>query len=113
KASGTELYPVDRSIGQILLDSGKLKPSDAERVLRLQKEKGIRFGDACLQLRLVTQQDIDSALSQQFEYPYVRPGEADLSPELIAAYHPFSEQVEALRALRTQLLLRWFSPERK
>lgn len=107
------LHTADRSIGRILLDAGKLRPGDAERALRLKKEKGIRFGEACVQLGLVTPADIDFALSRQFDYPYLRPGEANLGEELVAAYHPFSEQVEALRALRTQLLLRWFTPERK
>ena len=103
----------DRSIGRILLDAGKLKPADAERTLRLQKEKGLRFGEACIRLGLVSQADIDSALSEQFDYPYVRTGAVDFSDELVAAYDPFCGQVEELRALRTQLLLRWFSPERK
>ena len=103
----------DRSIGQILLDAGKLKPADAERTLRLQKEKGLRFGEACIRLGLVTQDDIDSALSEQFDYPYLRSGNVEFSDELVAAYDPFCGQVEELRALRTQLLLRWFSPERK
>jgi len=107
------LQSADRSIGRILLDAGKLKAGDAERALHFAREKGIRFGEACLQLRLVTQTDIDAALSRQFDYPYLRPGEANLSEELVAAYHPFSEHVEALRALRTQLLLRWFTSERK
>lgn len=107
------LQPTDRSIGKILLDAGKIKPGDAERALRIAKEKSIRFGEACLQLNIVTQADIDSALSRQFDYPYLNPGEANLSKELVAAYHPFSEQVEALRALRTQLLLRWFNPDRR
>jgi receptor protein-tyrosine kinase len=112
-APRTGLYASDGSIGQILLDVGKLKPGDAERALRLQKEKGIRFGEACIQLKLVSQADIDAALSRQFHYPYLRPGDANLGDELVAAYHPFSAQVEALRALRTQLLLRWFTAERK
>jgi chain length determinant protein tyrosine kinase EpsG len=107
------LQAADRSIGKILLDAGKLKPGDAERALRLQKEKDIRFGEACIQLKLVTEEDIGGALSHQFDYPYLRTGETSLSDELVAAYHPFSVQVEELRALRTQLLLRWFSPERR
>ena len=110
-ASGLQL--TDRSIGKILLDAGKLKAGEAEQALRLAKEKSIRFGEACLQLKLVTQADIDTALSRQFDYPYLHPGDANLSSELVAAYRPFSEQVESLRALRTQLLLRWFSAERK
>lgn len=30
---------------------------------------------------------------------------------MVAAYHPYSPQVEALRALRSQLMLRWFTGE--
>ncbi len=104
---------IDRSIGRILLDQGKLKPGDAERALRLSKDKSLRFGEACVKLKLVTQRDVDAALSRQFNYPYLRPGEGEVSEELVAAYHPFSAQVEELRALRTQLLLRWFTDERR
>lgn len=100
-----------RSIGAILIDSGVLSPDNAERILRLQKEKGLRFGDAAIELRLLTQEDIDQALSRQFDYPYLRKGQSDVSAELIAAYNPFDAQVEALRALRSQLMLRWFDVE--
>jgi chain length determinant protein tyrosine kinase EpsG len=103
----------DRGIGRILLDAGKLEAGDAERALRLHKEKGIRFGEACVHLGLVTPADVDFALSRQFHYPYLQSGEASLAQELVAAYRPFSPQVESLRALRTQLLLRWFGPGRK
>ncbi|MCA1322661.1 chain length determinant protein tyrosine kinase EpsG [Herbaspirillum sp. alder98] len=100
-----------RSIGAILIDSGALTPDNAERILRLQKEKGMRFGDAAIELRLLTQEDIDQALSSQFDYPYLRKGQSAVSAELIAAYNPFDAQVEALRALRSQLMLRWFDTE--
>lgn len=98
-----------RTIGAILVDAGKLSAAEAERVLRLQKEKGLRFGDAALQLGLLTQQDIDQAFAKQYNYPYLLKGEGKASAELVAAYEPFSSQVEALRALRSQLILRWFS----
>src|SRR5690606_15029846 len=35
-------------------------------------------------------------------------GQSNVSEEVIAAYDPFSKQVEALRALRSQLVMRWF-----
>ncbi len=103
----------ERSIGRMLLDAGKIRPEDAERALHLHKEQGLRFGEACVTLGLVTEADIQQALASQFSYPYLRPGQGDLDPELVAAYEPFSAQVEALRALRTQLLLRWFNDKRK
>ncbi|MFD2366076.1 chain length determinant protein tyrosine kinase EpsG [Pseudoduganella sp. GCM10020061] len=100
---------VDSSIGGLLLESGKITPEDAERVLRMQKELGIRFGEAAQRLGLVTTADIDQAIARQFDYPYLQPGEGKLSDKLVAAYQPFSVQVEALRALRSQLMLRWFA----
>jgi len=100
-----------RTIGAILVDSGKLSAADAERILRAQKEKGLRFGDAAIALGLLGQQDIDQAFARQYNYPYLLKGEGKVGAELVAAYEPFSPQVEALRALRSQLMLRWFSGE--
>jgi chain length determinant protein tyrosine kinase EpsG len=101
----------DRSIGAILIDAGRLKVEAAESILRLQREQGLRFGDAAMQLGLLTQDDIDFAISRQFDYPYLLRGHSAVSEDLVAAYAPFTPQVEALRALRTQLMLRWFDTD--
>jgi chain length determinant protein tyrosine kinase EpsG len=98
----------DLKLGQLLLDSGKLSAVDAERVLRLQKDENLRFGDAALRLGLVSEQDVLLALARQFDYPVLAPGAHGFSDELLAVYQPFSPQVEQLRALRSQLVLRWF-----
>ena len=62
---------VDRSIGAILMDNGRLTPEDAERILKFQKEADIRFGEAGIQLGLLTEADILYALSLQFDYPFI------------------------------------------
>lgn len=98
----------ERSIGAVLIDAGRLTLEDVESILRLQRENGLRFGDAATQLGLLTQADIDFALSRQFIHPYLLRGESKVSEDMIAAYAPFSPQAEALRALRSQLMLRWF-----
>ncbi len=103
----------DSSIGGILLASGKITPESAERVLRMQKELGIRFGEAAQRLGLITEADIQQVLARQFDYPYLQAGENKFSEELLAAYQPFSPQVEQLRAVRSQLMLRWFARGRK
>ncbi|SFL84227.1 chain length determinant protein tyrosine kinase EpsG [Rugamonas rubra] len=103
----------DSSIGGLLLESGKITPENAERVLRMQKELGIRFGEAAQRLGLITEADIQQVLARQFDYPYLQPGEGRFSPLLVAAYQPFSPQVEVLRAVRSQLMLRWFARGRK
>jgi protein-tyrosine kinase len=66
----------DSSIGGLLLESGKITPEAAERVLRMQKDLGIRFGEAAQRLGLVTEADIQQVLARQFDYPYLLPGRA-------------------------------------
>jgi protein-tyrosine kinase len=96
-----------RSMGVILTDAGRLMPADVDRILGFQSDTGSRFGDAGQALGLMTEDDVLYALSVQFEYPYM-PRDSMLSRELVAAYQPASQAVEDLRALRSQLMLRWF-----
>jgi protein-tyrosine kinase len=105
----------DRSIGALLIDAGRLRPEDADRILRAQRERGLRFGEAGLELGLLTQEDIRFALARQYEHAVLPIGDASISPDVIAAFRPGHFTVEALRQLRTQILLRWLdsSPERK
>lgn len=105
-----EIVKSSGSIGAILIDSGRLRPEDAEAVLRLQKERGMRFGDAAVALGFVTQAEIQHALSSQYDYPYLLPGDLRISPSVIAAFQPFNRVVEQLRVLRSQLMLRWYDP---
>lgn len=100
---------VDGSIGRLLLQLGKITPSEAEKIVKTQQEQRLRFGDAAMKLGLITQADISQVLALQFDYPYLQPGQGDYSTELIAAYEPFTPQVEALRALRSQIMMRWFN----
>jgi protein-tyrosine kinase len=104
-----------RSIGAILIDSGKLSISDAEQILNLQKAENLRFGDAGIKLGLLSEVDIQRALAHQYDYPYLHKSDAGASDTLVAAYNPFDPQVEALRTLRSQLMLRRFTghPNRK
>ena len=99
-----------RHIGAILIDEGKLTSSDAEQVLKRQRELGWRFGEAAIELNLITDNDLRQALSKQYEFPYLVSGPEGVSKELIAAWDPFHPVVEELRAVRTQLLMRWFNP---
>jgi chain length determinant protein tyrosine kinase EpsG len=78
-----------------------------------QKNHPQRFGDAAVRLGLVTQDDIKRALSRQFEYPYLQPGDSGLSKDLFVAYDPNGAAAEALRGLRAQLMLRWFKDQSK
>jgi protein-tyrosine kinase len=100
-----------RHIGAILIDEGKLSPTDAEQVLARQRELGWRFGEAAIELNLITDADLRQALAKQYEFPYLVSGPDGVSKELIAAWDPFHPVVEELRGLRTQLLIRWLNPQ--
>lgn len=103
----------DSRIGGCLLEAGRLRPGDIERILCLQIELGVRFGEAARRLGLVSEAEIEQVLALQFDYPYLPLGPGQYSPYLLAAHAPFSHSVEALRAVRSQLMLRWFDRGRK
>lgn len=97
------------AIGSLLVDAGRITQDEADRVMRSQRENGLRFGEAAVKLGLIAAIDIEQALSRQFEFPYLVPGTSRLSGELVAAYAPFDRKVEAFKAIRSQLMLRWFN----
>lgn len=102
------------NIGSLLLRMGKISPEDAERVMKLHKEKGMRFGEAAKSLGLITEGDIQQVLARQFDYPYlVQDTGSKHAKELVSAYQPFSKKSEVFRAVRSQLMLHWFAKERK
>ena len=100
------------SIGKLLLQSGKLRPEGADRILREQRISSLRFGDAAIKLGLVKQSDIDDVLSKQFDYSYLPEHTDKVDRSLVTAYLAYSEEVERFRGLRGQLGIRWFD-ERK
>lgn len=100
-------------IGRLLLQLGKISVEDTDKILQAQQEHGLLFGDAALKLGLISDADIHQVLALQFNYPYLQAGQGNYSDDLVAAYQPFSQQVEALRALRSQLMMRWFNEDNK
>ena len=100
-----------RSIGDILVATGRLSAPNLQRILAAQEKDKLAFGDAALALKLLTKADIDFALSKQFNYAYLQEGGTTLGSDLVAAYKPFSPVGENLRAVRSQLMLRWFDAE--
>ena len=100
-------------IGEALIANAKLNQVDVDRILALQLEKNLLFGEAAKQLGLITEDDLQKVLSQQFNYTYLQEGNQKLSQLLTAAHAPFSVEAENLRSLRSQLLMRWFDQGHK
>jgi protein-tyrosine kinase len=101
----------ERTIGAILLEEGKLTAREIERVLERQRQDKVRFGEAAVRLGLITEDDVRFALAKQYDMPHFTPSSEGPSRELVAAFAPFHPRTEEMRALRTQLLIRWYNPE--
>ena len=95
---------VDQSMGEILVESGKLSNVDIDRVIDHQREKGLYFGEAAVDLKLVSPDDILQALSRQFGYTYGQGGDDASCQEKIMVSAPFGERAEEFRSIREQLL---------
>lgn len=109
EGSGRIIPRKDRRLGGILVEDGKLRAADIERVLEVQRIEGLRFGEAALRLGLVAPSDLRSAVAKQYGLPYLLPGDGNIGAELVVAREPFHACAEELRTLRTQLLIRWSS----
>jgi chain length determinant protein tyrosine kinase EpsG len=105
-----EREPDDRRISAILVEEGKLTDEGAEKIAELQRREGLKFGEAALRLGLVSEDDLCWAVAKLYDYPHLLPGSESLSRELVTAYEPSGARAEEMRALRTQLLVRWFNP---
>jgi len=97
-----------KTIGAILLDSGKITQEQAGLVFEQQNIDDSRFGDAAIKLGLVNEHDIKFAVSQQFDFSYLSPDNESIDQCLISAFVTDGPQVEAIKYLRSQLSFRWF-----
>lgn len=105
--SRSVLRSTDRRIGAILRAAGKLNADEVTRILELQQRRGFRFGEAAVRLGLIDVNDLRRAMAEQYDLPHLHPNNQRLNSELVVAYEPFHACAEQIRALRTQLLIRW------
>lgn len=104
------VHDPNRSIGAVLVEQGRLRDVDVENIRRFAEEHRLKFGAAAVQMRLVTQDDVEFALAQQFNYPPMAPGGAGgMSSEVVAAHDPQSEAVESLRTVRSRIVHGWMA----
>jgi protein-tyrosine kinase len=96
-------------IGRMLESRGKITRDEFKAIINVQNERDLRFGDAALLLGLVQDDDIKAVLAEQFAYTPLPDHDSALDPRLVAVFQPDSPQSEALRSLRSELLLRYFN----
>ncbi len=72
---------LDKSLGNILLENTTLTESQLEEGLLVKREKGIKLGEALIQLRFLKVEDILKAISIQLGIPYLN----KIDPEAISS----------------------------
>lgn len=72
------------SIGSILFKSQIITEQELRAALEAQKVSGCRVGEALVRLGVVTQEDIDWALANQLNIPYVRLKKENVDPAAVA-----------------------------
>lgn len=91
-------------IGDSFVKSGRLSEDDVKAIIEKQRTEKLRFGDAAIALGLLSEQEVQQALSKQYDYP-IASADAALAGFPIA-YAPHTPEAEAIRKIRTQLLLK-------
>ncbi len=98
-----------KKIGRMLESRGKITREEFKSIISVQNQENLRFGDAAIKLGLVEPEDIEAVLAEQFAYTVPPDRNTILDSRLVAAFQPDSPQAEALRSLRSELLLRFFN----
>lgn len=93
------------SIGNILVQSGRLTPQDLNRIVALQGKENILFGEAAVALGILSDEDVRWALANQYSYPCTEAEGERYSRELLALHEPFGPRVESFRSIRSALHL--------
>ncbi|HEX4918773.1 MAG TPA: polysaccharide biosynthesis tyrosine autokinase [Limnobacter sp.] len=100
------------AIGHILVGTGKLTAEGAEAIVHKQRSESSQlFGQMGISMGLISPEDVAYAISRQFDYVVLKPGESSVSTDVVAAFDPFGSRAEAIRQLRTQLLSRWLETQ--
>jgi len=72
------------TLGAILYNSRIINETDITAALEEQQRSGCRFGEALVALGIVSQEDIDWALSNQLDIPYIHLKQEAIDPEAIS-----------------------------
>lgn len=97
-------------MGQAFVSARKLTQEEVIRIVQLQRRKRIRFGEAAINLGLLTEEDVHEVLAQQFNYQtsakHGQGSRKKISSRLLISHSPYSAEAEAIRRFRAEILLR-------
>lgn len=102
-AAGAEGDPRRIPIGQILVQAGLIHAPEVERILAWARNEGVRFGEAAVANRLVTQEQVERALARRLDDPESPRPAGSVSEEVVAACDAGNPLVSDLRPLRDEI----------
>jgi type IV pilus assembly protein PilB len=77
-----------RTIGQILISTGRVTEEAVSRALDHQRAQGGYFGEALVALGIVTPEELEWSLASQYDLPYIFPDADSIDPEAAALVSP-------------------------
>lgn len=99
-------------MGARFIEAGLLTPDQVARVIQLQNSAHIRFGEAAVRLNLLTEQNVQAVLSEQFNYATALVPTDSVHDSLDIALAPFGMEAEAIRQIRAELAIRLSDQQR-
>jgi hypothetical protein len=85
---GTLTMMERRTLGDILINTGRVSFDEVTRALEHQREHGGYFGEALVALKIVTPEELEWSLASQFDLPNVFPEVETIDPEAAAMVTP-------------------------
>jgi type IV pilus assembly protein PilB len=74
---------IRKQLGELLIASGDLTPEQRDAVLAKQAETGKRFGEICLEMKLISEQQLTRILARQWKIPHVHLRKGLVDPKII------------------------------
>ena len=72
-----------KPLGELLVDCGALTPAQRDAALHRQRQTGQRFGDVCLEMKLISEQQLMDVLAEQWRIPTVQLRKGLVDPKII------------------------------
>jgi protein-tyrosine kinase len=95
-------------MGDAYVKSERLTTQEVDTIVQLQDKLKIRFGEAAVILGLLTKDEVREVLDVQFDYASLTPNgrPSKISSSLAIVHSPGGEAAEAIKRLRSELLVR-------
>jgi len=75
---------INKQLGEILVERGLITKAQLEEGMNIQKEQKILLGEALVNARYTTEENIVQALTTQYGFPYLPLSNYEIAPEVLA-----------------------------